>query len=243
MRSDYIVGLSYNIVNINGGNAMEFKAIQSANDPLFEKALELYDAKLDIGLDEDRKIFKRSLENNKTEKDYAFVVGVENNQVVSLATAHYEATTNAAFLIYLIAKDGPNHDELMTLTLNEVEHQLNHLSHDIHNRNINFIMLEVPKEPHHVDEQTNKILEHRRQFLYENNFEKQEEIDYIHPNYTFDESPFKVDLFIKANIELTKDIYGTSVKSNYILKYVFANGISRDIIYPLLEEMNLRKPL
>ena len=28
----------------------------------------------------------------------------------------------------------------------------------------------------------------------------------------------KVDLFIKANIELTKDIYGTSVKSNYILK-------------------------
>ena len=82
MRSDYIVGLSYNIVNINGGNAMEFKAIQSANDPLFEKALELYDAKLDIGLDEDRKIFKRSLENNKTEKDYAFVVGVENNQVV-----------------------------------------------------------------------------------------------------------------------------------------------------------------
>ncbi|MDU2695889.1 MAG: hypothetical protein E7C37_02720, partial [Staphylococcus epidermidis] len=54
------------------------------------------------------------------------------------------------------------------------------------------------------------------------------------------ETPQKVDLFIKANIELTKDIYGTSVKSNYILKYVFANGISREIIYPLLKEMNLR---
>lgn len=222
---------------------MEFKTIQTAKDPLFEKALQLYDAKLDISLSEDSSIFKRSLENNKTENDYAFVVGIEHDQVVSLATAHYEATTNAAFLIYLIAQDGPNHDELITLTLEEVEKQLNLLSNEVHDRDINFIMLEVPKEPKSVDDKTDKILEHRRQFLYEHEFEKQEEIDYIHPNYALNEESKKVDLFIKANIKLTKDIYGTSVKSNYILKYVFANGISRDIIYPLLEEMNLRAPL
>ena len=126
---------------------MEFKTIQTAKDPLFEKALQLYDAKLDISLSEDSSIFKRSLENNKTENDYAFVVGIEHDQVVSLATAHYEATTNAAFLIYLIAQDGPNHDELITLTLEEVEKQLNLLSNEVHDRDINFIMLEVPKEP------------------------------------------------------------------------------------------------
>ena len=49
------------------------------------------------------------------------------------------------------------------------------------------------------------------------------------PNYTFEETPIRTDLFIKSNIE--KDIYPAS-ESNYILKYVFANGISRDIIYP-----------
>ncbi|MDU4793071.1 MAG: hypothetical protein E6X76_11165, partial [Staphylococcus sp.] len=38
------------------------------------------------------------------------------------------------------------------------------------------------------------------------------------------------------------DVFPASVKSNYILKYVFANGISRDIIYPLLVKMNLRRP-
>ena len=48
---------------------MEFKTIQTAKDPLFEKALQLYDAKLDISLSEDSSIFKRSLENNKTEND------------------------------------------------------------------------------------------------------------------------------------------------------------------------------
>ena len=205
---------------------MEFKVIESAKDPLFSEALKLYDNKLDIGLDEDSKIFKRSLENNKTENDYAFIVGIENQTVVSLATAHYEATTNSAFLIYLIA----------------IEKQLNLLSQEVHNRDINFIMLEVPKEPSTVDidDKLRNALEHRRQFLFENQFEKQDDIDYIHPNQNQKETPQKVDLFIKANIELTKDIYGTSVKSNYILKYVFANGISREIIYPLLKEMNLR---
>lgn len=100
---------------------MEFKVIESAKDPLFNEALKLYDDKLDIGLDEDSKIFKRSLENNKTENDYAFIVGIENQTVVSLATAHYEATTNSAFLIYLIAKESPNHDERMSLTLEAIE--------------------------------------------------------------------------------------------------------------------------
>ncbi len=52
----------------------------------------------------------------------------------------------------------------------------------------------------------------------------------------------KWNLSLKKNIKLTKDIYGNSVKSNYILKYVFANGIAREIIYALLEEMDLRKP-
>lgn len=222
---------------------MEFKTITSANDPYFNEALQIYDSKLDISLTEDSHIFKQSLENNKTEKDYAFIVGVENDEVVSMASAHYEATTNSAFLIYLITKNKDNHDEVMSKTLEKIEEQLNVLSNEIHDRDINFIMMEVPKEPLTTDEETNKVLERRRQFLYEHQFEKQTEIDYIHPNYTNDEDPKEIDLFIKANILLSKDIYGTSVKSNYILKYVFANRISRDIIYPLLEQMKLRSPL
>ncbi|MCE3022738.1 hypothetical protein [Staphylococcus pasteuri] len=222
---------------------MEFKTITSANDPYFNEALQIYDSKLDISLTEDSHIFKQSLENNKTEKDYAFIVGVENDEVVSMASAHYEATTNSAFLIYLITKNKDNHDEVMSKTLEKIEEQLNVLSNDIHDRDINFIMMEVPREPLTTDEETNKVLERRRQFLYEHQFEKQTEIDYIHPNYTNDEDPKEIDLFIKANILLSKDIYGTSVKSNYILKYVFANRISRDIIYLLLEQMKLRSPL
>ena len=109
----------------------------------------------------------------------------------------------------------------MSLTLEAIEKQLNLLSQEVHNRDINFIMLEVPKEPStaNIDDKLRNALEHRRQFLFENQFEKQDDIDYIHPNQNQKETPQKVDLFIKANIELTKDIYGTSVKSNYILKY------------------------
>ncbi|MBO1199315.1 hypothetical protein J3T65_07350 [Staphylococcus simiae] len=221
---------------------MQFKTIHSVKDPHYNEALALYDSKLDISLTEDKSIFKRSLENNKTENDYVFVVGLEDNHVVSLATAHYEATTNSAFLIYLIAKNLPHHDDLMTATLAQVENELNTLSNIVHSRNINFLMMEVPKEPFDLTKDHNQVIEDRRQFLYEHQFERQNDIDYIHPNYTFDDQAKEVDLFIKTNIELTKDIYGASIKSNYILKYVFANGISRDIIYPILEAMDLRKP-
>lgn len=86
---------------------MEFKTIQSVKDPHYNEALKLYDTKLNLSLTEDKRIIKRSLENNKTENDYVFIVGLENDVVVSLATAHYEATTNSAFLIYLFAKDYP----------------------------------------------------------------------------------------------------------------------------------------
>ncbi|HFG9097074.1 TPA: hypothetical protein ACGI23_001617 [Staphylococcus argenteus] len=219
---------------------MEFKTIQSVKDPHYNEALQLYDTKLNLSLTEDKRMIKHSLENNKTENDYVFIVGLENDAVVSLATAHYEATTNAAFLIYLFAKDLPNHDELMTQTLHQIEHELNVLSNIVHSRDINFLMMEVPKEPAELTKENGLIIEHRRQFLYEHQFERQTEIDYIHPSN--DGHAKKVDLFLKKNIKLTKDIYGTSVKSNYILKYVFANGISRDIIYALLEEMDLRKP-
>ncbi|HHS2992805.1 TPA: hypothetical protein ACTENZ_000029 [Staphylococcus argenteus] len=219
---------------------MEFKTIQSVKDPHYNEALQLYDTKLNLSLTEDKRMIKHSLENNKTENDYVFIVGLENYAVVSLATAHYEATTNAAFLIYLFAKDLPNHDELMTQTLHQIEHELNVLSNIVHSRDINFLMMEVPKEPADLTKENGLIIEHRRQFLYEHQFERQTEIDYIHPSN--DGHAKKVDLFLKKNIKLTKDIYGTSVKSNYILKYVFANGISRDIIYALLEEMDLRKP-
>lgn len=50
-----------------------------------------------------------------------------------------------------------------------------------------------------------------------------------------------MDLFLKKNIKLIKGIYGISVKLNYILKYVFVNGIVCEIIYVLLEEMDLCK--
>ncbi|MBF0813794.1 hypothetical protein IR133_08695 [Staphylococcus saprophyticus] len=220
---------------------MQFKIITSIDDPFFKSAMNLYDAKFDIGLSEYEQIFKQSLKNEHTKDDYIFLVGIESDTVVSLATAHYEATTNSAFLIYLIANGQPNHDELITETLARIQKEINILSNQLHEHDVNFIMLEVDKEPEEISEEDIPILDNRRQFLYQHGFEKQYDINYLAPNFEGYSEGKPMDLFIKSNIELTKDIYGPSIKSNYILKYVFANRISRSIIYPLLEEMDLRK--
>ena len=213
---------------------MKFHTIHSLEDAYYQKAVEFYNKQLDVDFFEDSIITKRSLQNNKTENDY------EKENIISLATAHYEATTNSAFLVHLLAVVDSNYDEIISQTLNEVETHLNILSNKVHARDINFLMIEVPKLDNSILD--NQLIKRRHHTLLENDFEQQYDIDYLHPNYTFEETPIRTDLFIKSNIELTKDIYPASVKSNYILKYVFANGISRDIIYPLLEKMNLRLP-
>lgn len=219
---------------------MKFHTIHSLEDAYYQKAVEFYNKQLDVDFFEDSIITKRSLQNNKTENDYVFIVGIEKENIISLATAHYEATTNSAFLVHLLAVVDSNYDEIISQTLNEVETHLNILSNKVHARDINFLMIEVPKLDNSILD--NQLIKRRHHILLENDFEQQYDIDYLHPNYTFEETPIRTDLFIKSNIELTKDIYPASVKSNYILKYVFANGISRDIIYPLLEKMNLRLP-
>lgn len=219
---------------------MKFHTIHSLEDAYYQKAVEFYNKQLDVDFFEDSIITKRSLQNNKTENDYVFIVGIEKENIISLATAHYEATTNSAFLVHLLAVVDSNYDEIISQTLNEVKTHLNILSNKVHARDINFLMIEVPKLDNSILD--NQLIKRRHHTLLENDFEQQYDIDYLHPNYTFEETPIRTDLFIKSNIELTKDIYPASVKSNYILKYVFANGISRDIIYPLLEKMNLRLP-
>lgn len=219
---------------------MKFHTIHSLEDAYYQKAVEFYNKQLDVDFFEDSIITKRSLQNNKTENDYVLIVGIEKENIISLATAHYEATTNSAFLVHLLAVVDSNYDEIISQTLNEVETHLNILSNKVHARDINFLMIEVPKLDNSILD--NQLIKRRHHTLLENDFEQQYDIDYLHPNYTFEETPIHTDLFIKSNIELTKDIYPASVKSNYILKYVFANGISRDIIYPLLEKMNLRLP-
>lgn len=219
---------------------MKFHTIYSLEDAYYQKAVEFYNKQLDVDFFEDSTITKRSLQNNKTENDYVFIVGIEKENIISLATAHYEATTNSAFLVHLLAVVDSNYDEIISQTLNEVETHLNILSNKVHARDINFLMIEVPKLDNSILD--NQLIKRRHHTLLENDFEQQYDIDYLHPNYTFEETPIRTDLFIKSNIKLTKDIYPASVKSNYILKYVFANGISRDIIYPLLEKMNLRLP-
>ena len=220
---------------------MKFHTIYSLEDAYYQKAVEFYNKQLDVDFFEDSTITKRSLQNNKTENDYVLIVGIEKENIISLATAHYEATTNSAFLVHLLAVVDSNYNEIISQTLNEVETHLNILSNKVHARDINFLMIEVPKHDNSILD--NQLIKRRHHILLENDFEQQYDIDYLHPNYTFEETPIHTDLFIKSNIELTKDIYPASVKSNYILKYVFANGISRDIIYPLLERMNLRSSL
>ncbi|WP_419790865.1 hypothetical protein RCF73_11740 [Staphylococcus chromogenes] len=222
---------------------MKFVQIKSTKDQWFEPAIDFYMDKLDPLVTEDESVFVQSLKTEKTQNDYVFLVGIDNDKVVSFSTAHYEATTNTGFIVYLIAEPGDHCETYLAETLNEVEKGVNRLSHQLHGRDVNFFMFESTLESEDVDEQTAKDIAFRRRFLAEHGFEKQTQIDYVQPSLDRNGKPVPLDLYNKANIPLKKDIYGTSVKSCYILKYLFANRIPRRVIYPLLIKMNLSKDM
>ncbi|MBI5975041.1 hypothetical protein [Staphylococcus canis] len=222
---------------------MEFVQIKSTQDQWYKPAMEFYRGKLDPLVTEDESVFVQSLKTEKTQNDYVFLVGVENDKVVSFATAHYEATTNAGFIIYLIADKGPECEAYLKETLEEVELGINALAHQLHGRDVNFFMFESTFESPNVDNETAADIAFRRRFLLQHDFEKQTVINYVQPSLNRNGKPVPLELYIKSNVPLTKDIYGASIKSCYILKYVFANRLPRKIIYPLLVKMDLRKEI
>lgn len=220
---------------------MKFIQIKSTKDPWYQPAIDFYTGRLDPLVTEDESVFVQSLKTEKTKNDYVFLVGMEDGRVVSFATAHYEATTNAGFIIYLLAEHGDNHETYLEETLYQTEACINVLSNQLHGKDVNFFMFESTFESPDVNSQTADDIAFRRRFLTQHDFEKQIQIPYIQPSLDRNGKPVPLDLYIKANIPLTKDIYGTSVKSCYILKYVFANRLPRKVIYPLLVKMDLRK--
>ncbi|UXR71609.1 MULTISPECIES: hypothetical protein [unclassified Staphylococcus] len=220
---------------------MEFIQIKSTQDQWYQPTLDFYLGKLDDLVTEDESVFVQSLKTEKTKNDYVFLVGIEDDRVVSFATAHYEATTNAGFIIYLLAEEGPQRESYLEATLHQTETNINALAQQLHGRDVNFFMFESTFESPDVDSKTADDIAFRRRFLTQQGFEKQTKLSYIQPSLNRNGKPVPLDLYIKTNIPLTKDIYGASIKSCYILKYVFANRLPRKVIYPLLVKMDLRK--
>ncbi|ARJ50954.1 hypothetical protein [Staphylococcus lutrae] len=220
---------------------MHFAHIQSIQDPWYLPALAFYMDKLDPLVTEDESVFEQSLKTEKTQYDFVFIVGIENDEIVTFATAHYEATTNVGFIVYLLAQPDEQCESRLKSMLEQIEKEINKISNQRHGRDVNFFMFESTLESPDVDTETAHKIAFRRRFLVQNGYERQNDITYLQPSLDRNGKPVPLDLYIKANIPLTKDIYGTSIKSAYILKYVFANRIPRRIIYPLLVKMNLRK--
>ena len=143
---------------------MEFKLVKQTSDPLYETALNLYDTYQFGNVMQQHHVFKQSLENKRTKNDYVFLVGLDKGEVVSLATAHYEATTNAAFIIYLVAVDTPEREQYLTDTLAQVQNELDHLAQRVHNREVNFFMMEALPLPDSMDEKDADLLFKRHRF-------------------------------------------------------------------------------
>lgn len=218
---------------------MNFEVVTSIDDPLFKKALEMYEDIFKAEVREDRHVFIHSLTSDYIQKHYIFLVGLIDDTVVSLSTGHYEPTTNSAFIIYLMTHPEYRNQRVGAQTLEKIEKELHKHAQDAHGRDANMIMLESFGVEVYDDESKQEDAIMRKNFFNRHGYEIQQDFPYIQPNPQKSLPPTPIDLYIKQYLPLQKDVIAPSIRSCYINKYIHGNENDREFVYELLESMDL----
>lgn len=218
---------------------MNFEVVTSIDDPLFQKALDMYEEIFKSEIREDRHVFIHSLTSPYLKKHYLFLVGLKDGNVISLSTGHYEPTTNSAFIIYLMVHPEYRNQRVGAQTLENTEQRLHKYAQEVHSRDANMIMLESFGESAYDNEVDKEQAIMRKSFFNRHGYAVEDGLSYIQPNPQKSLPPTPIDLYIKRYLPLQKDVVSPSIRSCYINKYIHGNENDREFVYSLLDSMNL----
>ena len=96
------------------------------NRDYLEKAFQLYDRSFPLDVREPHQIFLNSLQyaEEQNADHFHFLIGLEKEELVALATAHYLAEVNAGFIVYLAVCENRRKKGLGSQTLQQMERLL-----------------------------------------------------------------------------------------------------------------------
>ena len=218
---------------------MNFEVVTSIDDPLFKKALDMYEEIFKVEIREDRHVFIHSLTSEYIKNHYIFLVGLKDDMVVSLSTGHYEPTTNSAFINYLMTHPEHRNRRVGAQTLEKIEEELHKCGQEVHGRDANMIMLESFGVESYDSEEGKEQAIMRKNFFNRHGYEILQNISYIQPNPQKSLPPSPINLFVKQYLPLQKDVIMPSIRSCYINKYIHSNENDREFVYELLDSMGL----
>lgn len=222
--------------------AIRWGEIRYENDIHLEKVFDLFDQTFPIEVRESHNIFLKSLQYARKRKpnNYRFLIGLEDDRLVSFATGHYLSDVNSGFIVYLVTNPLERSKGLGAKTLLKLEELLNKDAILAGNTSIKAIILETEKQEMVHTEGEKEYCIKRHKFFDRNHYKLFEKIDYLQPPL-LGESIIPLHLFIKnvQTDELTKNEVSEVIRAIYKEKYYLVNEIDKNVLNSCLEKMGI----
>ncbi|MEW9052520.1 MAG: GNAT family N-acetyltransferase [Neobacillus sp.] len=219
--------------------------IKEENATELRTVMKLYDQSFPIDVREPHEIFHRSIKYSRERypNNFRFLIGKEDDQLVSFATGHYLADDNVGFIVYIATNPLARNSGLGSKTLVKLEELLNEDARSAGHSSLRAIFLETETEDLVHTEQEKADCEKRNRFFDRNSYKKYEEISYLQPplHEGMDEVP--LNLFIKnvQKDELMKQEIQHAIQAIYREKYINVNNINKEMIHHCLKKMGINE--
>lgn len=222
---------------------IRWEEISFEDTTYLEDALKLYDQSFPVDVREPHQVVAESIKytNICFPNTFRFLIGLEGEQLVSFATAHYLADVNSGFIVYICINPHIRSKGLGSKTLLKIEEILNKDAKLAGYPSLKTIFLETEKlEAVHTAEEKEDCVK-RNRFFERNNYILYEDIEYIQPQLHKDGEHVPLHLYSKHSgkdhfsIEEIKEI----VKAMYKEKYFNVNKIDRHLLENCLLKMEI----
>ncbi|MET3728348.1 GNAT superfamily N-acetyltransferase [Fictibacillus halophilus] len=208
-----------------------------------KEALTLYHNSFPIEVREPEAVFLQSLKNAEIHlpNQYHFLVGFQDDELISLVTAHYLADVNTGFIVYLVTNPKIRSKGLGKQSLQSIEEILQQDSIAAGYESLDAIILETETEEMVHTKIEKEDCVKRTNFFMRNGFHKVEDFLYLQPPIHDDGVDVPLHLFIKnrSRQELKKSEVKRIVKAMYVEKYHHGNGIAKEVLNRSYSKMNL----
>ncbi|MQR94568.1 GNAT family N-acetyltransferase [Fictibacillus phosphorivorans] len=222
-----------------------WKEVSYINQKNLQEALTLYHDSFPIEVREPESVFLQSLRNAETRlpNQYHFLVGFQDEMLVSLVTAHYLADVNTGFIVYLVTNPKVRSKGLGAQSLQRIEEVLQQDSIAAGYESLDAIVLETETpEMVHTEKEKDDCVK-RTNFFMRNGFYKVKDFLYLQPPIHDDGVDVPLHLFIKTigNQELPLSEVRRIVKAMYLEKYYHGNSIEKEVLNRSYNKMNVEK--
>ncbi|SDY99006.1 GNAT family N-acetyltransferase [Thermoactinomyces sp. DSM 45892] len=220
-----------------------WRKLTSEDEVFIQKVFEIYDQSFPDEVRESHDVFYRGLVSQKSSfpDSYTFLVGYQNeNEICSLATAHYFSKLNMGFVVYLATNPHIRSRGIGSMTLNKIEEILMNDAKKAGYHSLKGIVLETEKEELSHTELEKRNCTRRNRFFEKNQFINLKNVKYLQPPLKQGDQPVPLHLLLKQYEETVGyDEIERMIEEIFKKKYQEMNQIHVKVLEECLTSMRL----